>query len=54
LVVVAAKATASPASISVHNQLPSGPTVPPLSDAGPEKLELKRWPGTVMPLVATP
>jgi hypothetical protein len=31
----------SPMSINVHNQLPSGPTVPPLSDAGPEKLELK-------------
>jgi hypothetical protein len=51
---VAAKTRAIPAKRSVHSQLPSGPTMPPLRGAGPEKLDWRRWPGMVTPLVATP
>jgi len=34
--------------------LPSGPTIPPDSQTGPEKLPPKRWPGSVRPLSGIP
>jgi len=41
-------------SSGIDSQLPSGPTLPPVSQAGPAKVGLNRWPLAASPLSGTP
>src|SRR5215469_10299547 len=50
---VPAKRTQANAITTKHSTLPSGPTVPPLSQSGPRSEELNRWPGESIPLSGT-
>src|SRR5690348_17067341 len=49
-----AKIANNTTSSATHSQLPSGPTVPPVSHAGPENLALSKCPGETVPLSGTP
>ena len=48
-----ANATHNPTITTKHNTLPSGPTLPPLSQSGPANEGRIKCPGSIVPLSGT-